>query len=146
MKTQKFKKITLIGLVFGLALLGASAYAQFQDSSAGTNALRGVPVIQQKYLPPPPTPVVNNITQVTQVVQPNTYPASGSGSGYNSATAYADCGSGKVLGGGGTCSNGQGLVAISISEQNGNGWSIACGAGFQNGRVDATASAVCSAN
>lgn len=155
MKTQKFKQLVQIGVAAGLAVLAASAYAQFHDSSIGTNALRGVPTVPQKYLPAQPTPIVNTYTtqqitqnvtqQVTQVVQPSTYIASGAGSGWNAADAYADCGGGTMLSGGGSCTNGIGLVSVSASQPNGNGWYIACGAGFQNAPVYATAYAVCSA-
>lgn len=71
MKIQKLKKIVLTGLTAGLAIIAASAYAQFQDSSAGTNALRGNPVILQKYLPPPPAPlqpiVITNAPVIQQI-------------------------------------------------------------------------------
>lgn len=121
-------------------------HAQFQDSATGSRALSGRGIIPLKNQERE-TPVTNNITEVTQVVQPNTFVASGSGLGYNSAQAYAACGGGNVLlGGGGSCSNGQGLVSIATSQPNGNGWLIACGAGFQDGMVQATAYATCSAN
>jgi hypothetical protein len=141
MKTQKFKKLALIGF----AIVAVSAYAQFQDSTTGTNALRGVPVIQQKYLPAQPTPVVNNITQVTQVVQPNTYQASGSGEGNTTAAAWANCGGGTLLGGGGSCTDNLGLVAVGSSEPSGNSWVVGCQSLNYN-YVYATAYAVCSAN
>lgn len=132
-----------------IAVTGAlfAGYASAQaDSTSGNRALQGRPIVllqnQERE-----TPVINNTTvqQITQVVQPNTYQASGYGSGYNAAAAYADCGGGTLLGGGGSCSNGVGLVAVATSQPSGNGWYLVCGAGFQDGIVDATAYAVCSA-
>ena len=144
MKTQKLKKIVLTGLTAGLAIIAASAYAQFHDSSIGTNALRGNPVIQQKYLPAQPTPIVNNVTNVTQVVQPNVTTASGSSYGYRFATAWANCGGGQtLLGGGGSCSADNGYAAMPTSQPNGNSWQVICDA-FQGGNVAASAWSTCS--
>jgi hypothetical protein len=136
-------------LSFGIAASGFFALGQAFgqapcDSTCGNGAGNWRAVVPL-YAQERETPVVNNITQVTQTIQPDTYVASGGGSGYNAAAASADCGGGGVmLSGGGSCENGQGLVAVASSQPNGNGWYLVCGAGFQDGPVNATAYAVCS--
>lgn len=138
------KKSKLIYTVIAAALLAGAIGASAQSDSSNVPALRGNPVVGLT-LQERETPMINYITQVTQTIQPNTYVASGGGSGYNSAGASADCGGGGVmLSGGGSCTNGQGLVAVASSQPNGNGWYLSCGAGFQDGPVNATAYAVCS--
>lgn len=145
------KKSTIYAAtILSLTLIGT---ALAQVDSGGVPPLRGNPRLLPLALQERETPVVNNTTQVTQnvtqqitqTIQPDTYVASGGGSGYNSAAASADCGDGGVmLSGGGSCENGQGLVAVAASQPNGNGWYLSCGAGFQDGPVNATAYAVCS--
>lgn len=120
------------------------------DSTCGT-PLRGTPKIPLKYqeLQEMGSPVINNITnttqQITQVVQPNTFKVSGTGSGQTTATAQADCGGGTILGGGGTCNDDQGLVAVAGSSPVGNSWVIGCQS-LNYKPVFATATAICSAN
>lgn len=140
MKTL-FRKTSVI-LLITVAFASISAYAQFADSSAGRNALRGNPVIDQKYLPAQPTPIVNNITQVTQVIQPSVSVSEGIGDGIRFANAYADCG-GVLLGGGGSCTAADGYASMPTSQPNGNGWQVICDA-FQGGYVVARAWATCS--
>lgn len=142
MKSMKLRTVCLVVASASALLFGSSAMSQ--SDSSNVPALRGTPIVPLR-LQQRETPVVNNITQVTQTIQPDTYVASGGGSGYNIAAANADCGGGGVLlSGGGSCENGQGLVAVASSQPNGNGWYLVCGAGFQDGPVNATAYAVCS--
>lgn len=120
------------------------------DSTCGNGALSGyIPKIPLKYqeLQPMGSPIINNVTNtsVTQVVQPNTYQVSGTGSGQTTATAQADCGGGTLLGGGGTCQDNQGLVAVAGSSPVGNSWVIGCQS-LNYKPVFATANAICSAN
>ena len=156
------KKFLVQRSVFAMVLMatGVAAYAQgtyyppticgrgFDDSTCGNGAGRGTPQIPLKYQERE-TPVVNNVTnttqQVIQIVQPNTFQVSGSGAGQTTATAQADCGGGTLLGGGGTCSDGQGLVAVAGSSPVGNSWVIGCQS-LNYKPVFATANAICSAN
>jgi hypothetical protein len=141
MKTQKFKKLALIAL----AVVAVSAYAQFQDSTHGTDALRGVPVIQQKYLPAQPTPVVNNIYPITRAA-PITYVNNSGwvGNGGNSAAASASCNAGDImLSGGVTCGGGGGLVAVAASIPNGEGWYGVCGDYLERGGIIAYTYVTC---
>lgn len=145
---MKQSSILKIGTAIATFALFAPINSFAQADSTNTVRLTGVPIVKLRNQERE-TPVTNNITnttnQITQTIQPDTYVASGGGSGYNSAGASADCGGGGVvLSGGGSCTNGQGLVAIASSQPNGNGWYVSCGAGFQDGPVNATAYAVCS--
>lgn len=119
-----------------------------QADSTNTVRLSGVPIVKLRNQERE-TPVTNNITnttnQVTQVVQPNTYQVSGAGSGPTTAAAWANCGGGTLLGGGGSCTDNLGLVAVGSSEPSGNSWVIGCQSLNYN-YVFATAYAVCSAN
>lgn len=141
------KKLLVQKSILGLVLVAAAGGVFAQADSGDIPPLRGTPnrlPLAMQELQPMGSPIVNNVTQVTQTIQPDTYVASGGGSGYNSAGASADCGGGGVmLSGGGSCTNGQGLVAVASSQPNGNGWYLSCGAGFQDGTVFATAYAVC---
>ncbi len=120
-----------------------------QADSGSVPPLRGTPRILPLSMQERETPVTNNITnttnQITQVVQPNTYQASGSGSGQTNAQAVASCGGGTLLGGGGSCNDGFGLVAVASSEPSGNSWVIGCSS-LNYRWVNATSYAVCSAN
>ena len=143
MKSVKLRTACLVVASASAVLFGSSAMSQ--SDSSNVPALRGTPIVPLR-LQQRETPVVNNITQVTQVVQPNTYQTSGSGSGQTTASAYAGCGGGgTLLGGGGSCNDGQGLVAVAVSQPNGNGWSVGCQSLNYN-VVYADAYAVCSAN
>lgn len=158
------KKLTVKKSVFAMVLIIAGVAAQAQgtyyppticgigqdDSTCGNGALSGyTPKIPLKYqeLQPMGSPIINNVTNtsVTQVVQPNTYQVSGTGSGLTTATAQADCGGGTLLGGGGTCQDNQGLVAVAGSSPVGNSWVIGCQS-LNYKQVYATANAICSAN
>lgn len=151
MKTV-FKKSIIAATVAlpGLLSIG-QAFAQ-ADSTTGNGALNWRAIIPL-YAQERETPVVNTTTQVTQnvtqqvtqVVQPNTYQVSGAGSGPTTAQAWANCGGGTLLGGGGSCTDNLGLVAVGSSEPSGNSWVIGCQSLNYN-YVFATAYAVCSAN
>lgn len=128
------------------AVLGGPACnATGTCDSTDVTVLRGIPIVrlvnQERE-----TPVVNNITnvtqQVTQVVQPNTYEVSNGSGGWNVAAVSVDCGGGKMLSGGGNCS-GPGLTALTISQPNGNGWYARCD-GVNDGGVGVSVYAVCS--
>lgn len=133
------------------SLIGASVFlttpAFSQCDSSCTVPLRGTPKVKLKNqeLQDMGSPIINNISNVTQVVQPNTYQATGTGSGQTTATAQADCGNGTLLGGGGTCQDNQGLVAVAGSSPVGNSWVIGCQS-LNYKPVFATATAICSAN
>jgi len=141
------KYLSLVG-VCGFALTSAPLHAQFDDSTAGSRALAGRGIIPLKNQERE-TPVTNNITnttnQITQVVQPNTYQVSGYGQGPTTAQAWANCGGGTLLGGGGSCTDNSGLVAVGSSEPSGNSWVIGCQS-LNYRQVYATAYAVCSSN
>lgn len=119
-----------------------------QSDSTNTVRLTGVPIVKLRNQERE-TPVTNNITnttnQITQVVQPNTYQVSGSGSGPTTAQAWANCGGGTLLGGGGSCTDYTGLVAVGSSEPSGNSWVVGCQSLNYN-QVYANAYAICSAN
>ena len=147
---KKTVKYGSIAAICAFALTSAPLHAQFDDSTAGSRALSGrgiVPLKNQER----ETPVTNNITnttqqvtqQITQVVQPNVSTASGSAYGNRFATAWANCGSGTLLGGGGSCSADNGYAAMPTSQPNGNSWQVICDA-FQGGNVAANAWATCS--
>lgn len=145
------KKLTVQKCIFSvlLAAAGVVAHAQagcgqgFDDSSCGSRALTGIPKIALKNqeLQPMGSPVYN--TNVTQVVQPNVTTTSGSASGFRFATAWANCGGGILLGGGGSCRADNGYAAMPTSQPNGNNWQVTCDA-FQGGNVVASAWATCS--
>lgn len=144
------KSSIYVATILSLTLIGT---ALAQVDSGGVPPLRGNPRLLPLALQERETPVVNNTTQVTQnvtqqvtqVVQPNTFQTSGSGSGQTTASAQADCNGGTLLGGGGSCSDGQGLVAVAVSQPNGNSWVVGCQSLNYN-VVYANAYAVCSAN
>ncbi len=125
-----FKKLIIVTTVAltGMLLAG-QAFAQ-ADSTVGNGALNWRAIIPL-YAQERETPVVNNNTtqqitqQITQVVQPNTYTESGSGSGWRQAAAYAGCG-GPLLGGGGSCWAPQGFTVLATSQPSGNGWYVVC--------------------
>jgi hypothetical protein len=143
------KKLSVQKSVLCLVLVAATGavFAQFDDSSTGPRGLkgRGVIPLKNQELQPMGSPITNNISNITQVVQPNTFQVSGTGAGQTTATAQADCGGGTLLGGGGTCSDGQGLVAVAGSSPVGNSWVIGCQS-LNYKPVFATANAICSAN
>ncbi len=145
---MKKSNILKAGAAIAAFALFAPINSSAQADSTNTVRLTGVPIVKLRNQERE-TPVTNNITnttnQVTQVVQPNTYQTSGSGSGQTTASAYAGCGGGTLLGGGGSCNDGQGLVAVANSQPNGNGWSVGCQSLNYN-VVYANAFAVCSAN
>jgi hypothetical protein len=157
MKKPSFKK-SVFAILFVASCVAAYAQGTYyppticgrgsDDSTCGNRALSGyIPKIPLKYqeLQVIPPANVTNVTNVTQVVQPNTYQVSGSGSGQTIASAQADCGGGTLLGGGGSCSDGQGLVAVAASNPSGNSWVIGCQS-LNYKPVFATANAICSAN
>lgn len=149
------RKTILSAVVAALGIFAAGQAMAQADSTTGNGVGNWNAVIPRGHLdlPAVPTPIVYQNTyttqqvtqQITQVVQPNTYQASGSGSGQTNAQAWANCGSGTLLGGGGSCSDGFGLVAVASSEPNGNSWVIGCQS-LNYKVVYATAYAVCSAN
>lgn len=145
---MKSMKLHITCLVVASASTIFCSSAISQSDSSNVPALRGTPIVPLR-LQQRETPVVNNITnttnQVTQVVQPNTYQVSGSASGPTTAQAFANCGGGTLLGGGGSCTDYQGLVAVGSSEPSGNSWAVGCQSLNYN-YVFATAYAVCSAN
>jgi hypothetical protein len=124
-------------------IISSSVFAQADSSDV--QPLRGRPRPLPLALQERETPVTNITNQVTQVVQPNTYQVNGTGSGQTTATAQADCGGGKLLGGGGTCQDNQGLVAVAGSSPSGNSWVIGCQS-LNYKPVFATATAICSSN
>lgn len=142
---KKLAKNIFFGLIVTTSIVTTSAFAQ--ADSTDVKPLRGHPILPLKYqeLQPMGSPITNNISNITQVVQPNTYQVSGTGAGQTTATAQADCGGGTLLGGGGTCSDGQGLVAVAGSSPVGNSWVIGCQS-LNYKPVFATATAICSAN
>lgn len=138
------KKLIILSVAIAAISFAGLALSQ-ADSTSGNRALQGrgiVPLQNQER----ETPVINNnsTTNVTQVVQPRTYQVSGQGSGQTTAQAYADCGGGTLLGGGGTCNDLNGLVAVAGSQPSGNSWVIGCQS-LNYKVVFATAYAVCSA-
>lgn len=138
------KKLIILSVAIAAISFTGLALSQ-ADSTSGNRALQGrgiVPLQNQER----ETPVINNNTtqQITQVVQPRTFQVSGQGSGQTTAQAYADCGGGTLLGGGGSCNDLNGLVAVAASQPSGNSWVIGCQSLNYN-RVFATAYAVCSA-
>jgi len=142
------KKFLVQKSVFALLLVTATGAVFAQADSGDIPPLRGTPnrlPLSMQELQPMGSPITNNISNITQVVQPNTFQRSGSGSGQTTANAYASCAGGTLLGGGGSCSDGQGLVAVAVSQPNGNGWSVGCQSLNYN-VVYANAYAVCSAN
>lgn len=151
------RKTILSAVVAALGILAAGQAMAQADSTTGNGAGNWNAVIPRGHLdlPAQPTPIVNTYTtqqitqnvtqQVTQVVQPNTYQASGYGEGPTTAAAWANCGGGTLLGGGGSCSDNFGLVAVGSSEPSGNSWVIGCQS-LNYRYVYATAYAVCSAN
>lgn len=145
---MKKTNILKTGAAIAAFALFAPINSSAQADSTNTVRLTGVPIVKLRNQERE-TPVTNNITnttnQVTQVVQPNTYQVSGSGQGPTTAAAWANCGGGTLLGGGGSCTDNQGLVAVGSSEPSGNSWVIGCQSLNYNW-VFATAYAVCSAN
>lgn len=139
---QIFAKTVFSGLICASGFLIASASFAQADSTSGNRALqgRGIVLLQNQERE---TPVVNNLTQVTQVVQPNIGTTYGTGDGIRFANAYADCGNGTLLGGGGVCQAADGYASMPTSQPNGNGWQVICDA-FQGGYVVAQATAKCS--
>lgn len=140
------KSTSIIASIFFTTAFFSTVPAFAQCDSSCIPPLRGQPILPLR-LQERETPNINNITtnQITQIVQPNTYQVSGTGAGQTTATAQADCGGGILLGGGGTCSDGQGLVAVAGSSPVGNSWVIGCQS-LNYKPVFATASAICSAN
>ena len=145
------KKFLVQNSILAVLLVAAGGANAQADSTTGNGAGNWNAVIPRGHLdlPAAPTPIVYQNTyttqQVTQVVQPNTFQVNGTGSGQTTATAQADCGGGTLLGGGGTCSDGQGLVAVAGSSPVGNSWVIGCQS-LNYKPVFATANAICSAN
>lgn len=136
----------LIILSVAIAAISFTGLALSQADSSDVPSLRGTPRLLPLSMQERETPVINNnsTTNVTQVVQPRTYQVSGQGSGQTTAQAYADCGGGTLLGGGGTCNDLNGLVAVAGSQPSGNSWVIGCQS-LNYKVVFATAYAVCSA-
>lgn len=139
------KKSTIYAAtILSLTLIGT---ALAQVDSGGVPPLRGNPRLLPLALQERETPVTNNITnttqQVTQVIQPTITTASGSASGLRFATAWANCGGATLVGGGGSCSAGNGYAAMPTSQPNGNSWMVVCDA-FQGGFVTASSWATCS--
>ena len=148
------KKLTyLTAAASAILALTFTSSVYSQADSGSVPPLRGTPRILPLSMQERETPVTNNITnttqqvtqQITQVVQPNTYQVSGSGQGQTTAAAWANCGGGTLLGGGGSCNDYSGLVAVASSEPSGNSWVIGCQS-LNYKVVYATAYAVCSAN
>lgn len=127
--TSVFKKPTFVALfALSSALFTGHVFAQ-ADSTSGNRALQGRPIVllQNQERETPQVTNTTNVTQlVTQVVQPNTYQANGSGAGWRFASAYADCGGATLLGGGGSCWAPQGFTVLATSQPNGNGWLVSC--------------------
>jgi|GEM_PF-4467932 len=140
------KKFLVQKSVFCLMLVAAAGGVWAQADSGDIPPLRGTPnrlplAMQELQIIPPAN--VNNITNVTQVVQPNVTTAAGSASGFRFATAWANCGGATLLGGGGSCRADNGYAAMPTSQPNGNNWQVTCDA-FQGGNVVASAWATCS--
>ena len=156
MKNSSLKKpvLAILFVASSVTAFGQGAYYPpticgigQDDSTCGSRALSGtakIPLKNQELQVIPPANVTN-VTNVTQIVQPNTYKVSGTGSGQTTATAQADCGGGTILGGGGTCNDDQGLVAVAGSSPVGNSWVIGCQS-LNYKPVFATATAICRAN
>ncbi len=137
-------------LIYSAAVLSSivcgSVFAQADSSDVPP--LRGTPRVLPLAMQERETPVTNNITnttqQITQVIQSTISTASGSASGLRFATAWANCSPGTTLvGGGGSCSAGNGYAAMPTSQPNGNSWMVVCDA-FQGGFVNASSWATCS--
>ena len=145
------KKIYFCAAAFCLSVLSTtSSFAQFDDSSTGYRALNGraeIPLNNQQR----ETPVVNNITQVTQVSSgmEGSYAQSsgwnGGGNGTWIAVSSASCGGGKVVSGGGQCNDFVSSWArIQQSYQSGNSWVLVCAAGAAGeGAIYSNAQVVC---
>lgn len=142
MKSIKLRTACLVVASASAVLFGSSAMSQ--SDSSNVPALRGTPIVPLR-LQQRETPVVNNITQVTQIISPTTYQNSGSAGGIGLATAAVGCnGSDSLVGGGGSCSDGAGLVAIASSvPYTSNGWYIGCQS-LNGNPLTATVYAVCS--
>jgi hypothetical protein len=147
-----------LGLVAtGLLMTSVSPLAQTQTCNAtGTCGHVSAPRMTGSFVVPlvnqeRETPVVNNITnvtqQVTQVVPFTTYAVLAYGAGNTSSAAYASCGGGKLVSGGVTCSDYSGAhAAPRISEPSGNGWYAACHSISSGTTVHTKVTAICSSN
>lgn len=127
-------------LLASVALLAPlPALAQADSSSVPTLMRNGhrLPLALQM-----PQDVTQEVTY-NPVVQPNTREVSNASTGFNVAAASIDCGSDKMLSGGGYCSSGSGLAALSISKPSGNGWHARCD-NLHDGNITVTVYAVCS--
>jgi hypothetical protein len=102
MKSMKLHTVCLVVVSASAVLFGSSAMSQ--SDSSNVPALRGTPIVPLR-LQQRETPVVNNITQVTQVSSgmDGAYQSQSSNGGYSIAAAYASCGGGKVVSGGVSC-------------------------------------------
>ena len=143
---MKKSNILKTGAAIAAFALFAPINSSAQADSTNTVRLTGVPVVKLRNQERE-TPLTNNITnttqQVTQVIQPTITTASGSASGLRFATAWANCGGATLVGGGGSCSAGNGYAAMPTSQPNGNSWMVVCDA-FQGGFVTASSWATCS--
>lgn len=147
------RKTILSAVVAALGILAAGQAMAQADSTTGNGAGNWNAVIPRGHLdlPAAPTPIVYQNTyttqqvtqQITQVIQPSITTATGSSSGNRFATAWANCPSGTLVGGGGSCSADNGYAAMPTSQPNGNSWQVICDA-FQGGNVSASAWATCS--
>lgn len=144
------KKSKLIYTAIAAALLAGAISASAQSDSSHVPPLRGTPVVRAPHLPVQPAPIVNNITQVTQVVQPNTYTISSGwqgGVGVWLAAASASCDGATLISGGGQCTTfGDSWGRAKNSYPSGNSWVYECGAdeNGSDGTIYASATAVCS--
>lgn len=155
MKTGFKKTMAAAALALtGLLPIG-QAFAQ-ADSTTGNGALNWralVPLYSQER----ETPVVNNTTQVTQNVTQqlissgmdgaytNTSGWNGGGAGTWEVASYASCNGGKVVSGGGQCTDfTTSWSRLKSSYPSGNGWVAVCAAdGASNGAIYAAAEVVC---
>ena len=138
------KKSKLIYTVIAAALLAGAIGASAQSDSSNVPQLRGNPVVSLT-LQERETPVINHVYPITRVA-PSTTIRNGSASGVTTAQAWANCNAGEtVLGGGGSCNDNSGLVAVAGSSPSGSSWVIGCQS-LNYRTVYATAYAVCSAN
>lgn len=139
---EKLLATVAFAAITGIAQAAPACNATGTCDSTNVTILRGVPIVrlvnQERE-----TPVINNITQVTQVVQPNTYQTASSGGGFSSSAAYASCGGSTLLSGGVTCDSPAQTTSVTYTQPSGNGWYGSCMTSDAQW-VTTTAFAVCS--
>jgi hypothetical protein len=151
MEKSKFMSAAIV-----ISLMTCAMGVFAQADSSNVPPLRGNPIVKLP-LQERETPVVNNITNVTQNVTQqlissgmdgaytSTSGWNGGGAGTYAAQSYASCGGGKVVSGGGECTDfASSWTRLQSSFPSGNGWVAVCAAAADNGgAVYAQAFVVC---